>query len=81
MSRHTKARGDAQVKEIRAWGIRRREVDINQLALAYYLLARRRIEAQRQSDVPNIDRDGAATLPPGSANQRGPRPKQTPEAA
>lgn len=50
MSRHTKASGGAQSKEIRAWGIRRREVDINQLALAYYLLARRRIEAQRSTD-------------------------------
>jgi len=49
MSRHTKARGDAQAKEIRAWGIRRRSVDINQLALAYYLLARIRVEQQRQA--------------------------------
>ncbi len=39
-----------QPKEIRAWGIRRREVDINQLALAYYLLARVRLEEQRQAD-------------------------------
>ena len=37
-------------KEIRAWGIRRREVDMHQLALAYYLLARIRIEERRQSD-------------------------------
>lgn len=36
-------------KEIRAWGIRRREVDIHQLALAYYLLARIRIDEQRRS--------------------------------
>lgn len=50
MSRHTKARGGAQSKEIRAWGIRRREVDINQLALAYYLLARIRIEQQRHAE-------------------------------
>lgn len=50
MSRHTNERGGAQSKEIRAWGIRRREVDINQLALAYYLLARIRIEEQRQAE-------------------------------
>ena len=81
MARHTKAAGGHAAKEIRAWGIRRREVDINQLALAYYLLARRRIETQRQSDVPGIDRDGAATRSPGSADRRDPRPKQTPEAA
>jgi hypothetical protein len=49
MSRHTKAGGGAHGKEIRAWGIRHREVDINQLALAYYLLARIRIEEQRQA--------------------------------
>jgi ribosomal protein S6 len=49
MSRHTKARGGARSKEIRAWGIRRHTVDINQLALAYYLLARIRIEEQRQA--------------------------------
>lgn len=45
------ARRGSQQKEVRAWGIRRREVDIHQLALAYYLLARIRIEQQRESSV------------------------------
>jgi ribosomal protein S6 len=58
MSRHTKARGGAHGKEIRAWGVRRRTVDINQLALAYYLLARIRIEEQRQ-----LETDAAASDP------------------
>jgi hypothetical protein len=37
-------------KQVKAWGIRRREVDIHQLALAYYLLARIRIDQQRQTN-------------------------------
>lgn len=44
-------------KQVQAWGIKRREVDINQLALAYYLLARRRIEQHKTAQI----RD----LPPG----------------
>lgn len=50
MARQVARRGSRQ-KEVRAWGIRRRQVDINQLALAYYLLARIRLEQQRESDV------------------------------
>jgi hypothetical protein len=53
----TRRKADARHKEIRAWGIRRKEVDINQLALAYYLLARRRIEQKRQAD--ELADDGA----------------------
>ena len=47
MARRTTREG-SRSKEIRTWGIRRREVDINQLALAYYLLARIRIDEQRK---------------------------------
>ncbi len=45
----TRRREDVRRKEIHAWGIKRKDVDINQLALAYYLLARRRIEQKRQA--------------------------------
>jgi ribosomal protein S6 len=65
MARH-KPRGGSQPKEIRAWGIRRREVDINQLALAYYLLARIRIEEQRQS-ASNAAATDAWAEPPSEA--------------
>ena len=64
MSRQIRARGGAQSKEIRAWGIRRHTVDINQLALAYYLLARIRIEEQRQA--PNGDAAEVARAEPPS---------------
>ena len=43
---------DSGRKEVRAWGVRRTEVDNNQLALAYYLLARRRIEQTRDAAQP-----------------------------
>jgi ribosomal protein S6 len=59
MARHT-TKGRSRSKEIRAWGVRRHEVDINQLALAYYLLARIRIEEQRQSAVSAATSDDAA---------------------
>lgn len=49
MAKHSTKRG-SRSKEIRAWGIRRHKVDINQLALAYYLLARIRIEEQQNVD-------------------------------
>lgn len=45
----------SQRREVRAWGIRRKEVDINQLALAYYLLARRRIDEQGHSTADDED--------------------------
>lgn len=57
-------------KEVRAWAVRRRQVDIHQLALAYYLLARIRIERQRQegslpvdspTDTPTTDDTNGAT--------------------
>ena len=51
MTKHSK-RHSSNSKEIHAWGIRRREVDIHQLALAYYLLARQRIEQRRQETGP-----------------------------
>lgn len=44
-------RSGSKNKEVRAWGIRRKDVDINQLALAYYLLARRRIEERHERDA------------------------------
>lgn len=47
MTRRSKRRGGS-TKEVRAWGIRREDVDVHQLALAYYLLARKRIEEQRR---------------------------------
>jgi hypothetical protein len=40
-----------QHKQIRAWAVRRKQVDIEQLALAYYLLARIRIEHQKQHEA------------------------------
>ncbi len=66
MARHT-TKGGSRSKEIRAWGIRRRKVDINQLALAYYLLARIRIEEQRQSAVSAATSDDAA--PPDTGTE------------
>ncbi len=54
---------EPQRKQIRAWGIRRKEVDTNQLALVYYLLARRRIEErhEREGQDPSSDaEDGRA---------------------
>jgi hypothetical protein len=56
-----RTKGGSRPKEIRAWGIRRRQVDINQLALAYYLLARIRIEQQRQVANPTATGDDAAS--------------------
>ena len=41
----------AKRKEIHAWAIRRREVDMTQLALAYYLLAKRRIEQRKAAEL------------------------------
>lgn len=72
MARQTK-QPKPQQKEIRAWGIRRREVDINQLALAYYLLARTRIEQQRAAD--------AASARESDATNQGPGNEQSSEAA
>ena len=46
----TRRKADVRHKDIKAWGVRRKEVDISQLALAYYLLARRRIQQQRQAE-------------------------------
>lgn len=37
-------------KDIQAWGIRRREIDMDKLALAYYMLARAIIEEQKETD-------------------------------
>lgn len=77
-----RTKGNSRAKEIRAWGIRRRQVDISQLALAYYLLARVRIEEQRKAgrQAPTGD------LPKDSAPDAGSNPSagdadDTPEAA
>jgi ribosomal protein S6 len=66
MTRHNTTAG-SRSKEIRAWGIRRREVDINQLALAYYLLARIRIEEQRQSAASSTTSDDTEAKPSSEA--------------
>jgi hypothetical protein len=79
MTRQTR-RHNARSKEIRAWGIRRREVDINQLALAYYLLARRRIDAQRQVMAERATASTIAALP-AAPNSQGGGPAHAPEAA
>jgi ribosomal protein S6 len=59
-------KGGSQRKEVRAWGVRRRKVDINQLALAYYLLARIRIEEQRQSDGSAVTTSDDRASPEGA---------------
>lgn len=56
MNRSNKPRSS---KEIRVWGMKRAEVDVHQLALAYYLLARRRIEQRRQAESAVDHADGS----------------------
>jgi hypothetical protein len=66
MARHN-TNGSSRSKEMRVWGIRRREVDINQLALAYYLLARIRIEEQRRTADSSATSDDTEAEPSSEA--------------
>ena len=50
-------------KELKAWGVRRREIDMDKLALAYYMLARAIIEEQRATPTKG-GRSESAKIPP-----------------
>lgn len=57
MTKRSARNNESHGMEISACGVRRPEVDINQLALAYYLLARQRIESRKAEEAdPSLHR-------------------------